>query len=470
MLVIQEEIDKASTYPAYKPSNIDWIGEIPEHWNLFPLAYFADSEKYSFVDGPFGSDLKNEEYVSEGIPLIQLNNIGIGIHKLNNLVFITQEKSQQLHKHRIFTGDIAIAKMAEPVARATRVSNQFHMYVIVADCIRLKNDSNKIETDFLIYALNSDYLKTQAEFEATGTTRIRIGLNTAKKLRICYPPLPEQQAIVAYLDQKTALIDELIGKKQRKIDLLKEQRTALINHAVTKGLNPDVSFKDSGIEWIGEIPEHWGRKRIKQISKIISKGTTPSTVSRELLEDGEIRYLKAENISDNKVVPFPSFFIDNETDNILSRSKLFENDLLFVIAGATLGKVAILPKEFTPANTNQAVSFIRLKEGYNVNFAWYWLSSSILQEQIWIDAVQSAQPNLSMENLGNFHIPFPPLSEQQVIVAYLDEQTALVNNAIALETQKIDKLKEYRQSLISAAVTGKICVLPFTEKEETKAV
>lgn len=452
---MNHSLDKIQSYDTYKPSNIEWIGEIPSHWNLYPLLHFADSEKYSFVDGPFGSDLKNEEYVDDGIPLIQLNNIGIGKHKLDTLKFITDEKSKQLFKHRIYSGDVVIAKMAEPVARATRVSNQYKMYVIVADCIRFKNDVNKIDSDYLIYSLNSDYLKTQAEFESTGTTRIRIGLNTAKKLRICYPPLQEQQAIVTYLDEKTTLIDELISKKQSKIELLKEQRKALINHAVTKGLNAEVALKDSKIEWIGDIPEHWKFVKVGHYT-IIIRGASPRPAGDPSLFDGDfIHWITVKEVT-NGLGKFVTSTDTYLTEEGMKQSRIIEPETLVISnSGATLGVPKIL--KIRGCINDGSVAFPKISEKLFRDFLYYFFTSQteLLREQ------QSGygQPNLNTDLIANIRFPLPPLSEQQAIVAYLDEQTALIDKNIELESQKITTLKEYRQSLISAVVTGKICVI-----------
>jgi type I restriction enzyme S subunit len=273
------------------------------------------------------------------------------------------------------------------------------------------------------------------------------------------PPLQEQQQIVKFLDEKTSIIDKLISTKERKIELLKEQRTSLINEVITNGLNPNVKMKDSGVEWIGEIPESWDKKKIKTISSIISKGTTPSTIGKEISDEGEFRYIKSENIVENSLSEYPQFFIDKETNELLKRSILFEGDILFVIAGASIGKTTILTKNFSNSNTNQAVSFIRLKENEKNRFVWYWLISPKIQEQMWIVAVQSAQPNLSMENLGNFYIPYPTIQEQQEIVEYLDKHTKEIDDLVQMEQKKIDLLKEYRQSLISEVITGKIKVV-----------
>jgi type I restriction enzyme S subunit len=226
-------------------------------------------------------------------------------------------------------------------------------------------------------------------------------------------------------------------------------------------------MKDSGIEWLGEIPEHWEVKKLKYIAINISKGTTPSTIGKELVLSGSIRYIKAENIVNNSISSEPEYFIDEETNEILSRSQLKENDILFVIAGATLGKVAILRKEFLPANTNQAVSFIRFHWTENHRFVWYWLQSSRIIELTWLDAVQSAQPNLSMESLGNFHVPYPPLSERNEIVRRIDETLSSTNRMIQRIEQEIVLLQEYRTALISEVVTGKVDVREWARYEQS---
>lgn len=218
---------------AMKDSGVEWIGKVPKHWDVLPLKELASKSTGSFVDGPFGSDLKSNEYTDEGVPLIQLNNIGIGFHSTKNIKFISEDKSLLLSKHRAFPGEIAIAKMAEPVARATVISNAFPMYVIVADCIKFKPNSRILDNNFIAYALNTTGVKSQAEILSNGTTRIRINLGTTKILKVVTPPLPEQKAIANYLDIKTSHIDRIITTINTQIDKLKELRKTLINDVAT---------------------------------------------------------------------------------------------------------------------------------------------------------------------------------------------------------------------------------------------
>jgi len=213
-----------------KNSNIDWIGKIPEHWEIKKLNYVSSDENHSFSDGPFGSDLKNEEYVDEGIPIIQLNNIKAGFHDFTNEHYITEEKYNQLKKHSVKPGDIVIAKMA-PVARATIVSDKYEKYVIVADCIKLNCNSNFLNK-YVTYSLNS-YMYHDAVQKAKGITRLRINLSELKKIKVLMPPIDEQHEIVEYLDKKCDLIDSLIKEKEQLIDNLENYKRSLIFEYVT---------------------------------------------------------------------------------------------------------------------------------------------------------------------------------------------------------------------------------------------
>lgn len=232
------------------------------------------------------------------------------------------------------------------------------------------------------------------------------------------------------------------------------------------------SYMDSGIEWLDALPSSWSTKRIKDISSVISKGTTPSTEG-EAYTDFGVRYIKAENINENGTVSeVPAFYISDKTNKLLARSILKSNDLLMVIAGATTGKVAVLKHEQLPANTNQAVCFIRLhnSEKISLRFKYYFLNSSFLQSQVWLYAVTSAQPNLPMAVLSRFHLCYPPLKEQTAIAQYLDSKTQAIDKKINLLEKKIGYYKELRKSIINEIVSGKRIIVngKLVEPVETK--
>ena len=275
---------------------------------------------------------------------------------------------------------------------------------------------------------------------------------------IPFPPLSEQQSIADYLDETCSKIDEIIAEAKASIDEYKELKQSVIFEAVTKGLDKNVEMKDSGVEWIGNIPSSWQLRKLKTFTVMISKGTTPKDMSNVKTTLYCVRYLKSENIKNNHLDIVPEFYITEATHNELSRSKLNGNDILFVIAGASIGKVAIMDENLLPANTNQANAFIRIKDEFmdSIEYLWMLLQSVIVKEVINRYSVQSAQPNISMENLGNIKLPYPlSKRERNNIMNYLREKIDAIDSLIAEKESLINDLEAYKKSLIYEVVTGK---------------
>lgn len=414
-------------YDTYKPSGIDWIGDIPEHWEVKKLKYLASLKS--------GESITSDSIKDTGdYPVFG----GNGLRGYTSAY--THEGSYILiGRQGALCGNINYAK------------GQFwaseHAVIVT-----LSGGVNFIWLGELLRAMDLNQYSVAAAQPGLAVDRIQT-------LTVPVPSFKEQQKIAHYLDEKTAQLDTLIDRKRRLITLLREEKTALINEAVTKGINPDVPMKDSGIEWLGEVPAHWEVKKLKFIAETISKGTTPSTEGREILPEGEVRFIKAENIQEGRLHNEPAFFIDEATNEVIKRSKLRARDILIVIAGATIGKIAIMESTFLPANTNQAVCFIRPKQEEIERFIWYWLQSSFIYENIWLEAVQSAQPNLSMERIGNFVIPSPNAIEQAEVVVHLDRETTKIDHTVTRIEREIELMQEYRTALISEVVTGKVKVV-----------
>ena len=441
-------------YSKYKSSEVEWVSNIPDTWKIINLGnLFSISGRVGWKNLRSDEYIDDPEYIFLSTP--NLKNKEIDFLNVN---YISKFRFDESPEIKLEIDDIILVKSGSTLGIVNIVRYLPKPTTINGSSVLLRKKQPDINPYYYYYFFSSYYFQNLMKITQSGVGVPSVNQSDISKFKIIKPPYTEQIQIVQYLDEKTDLLDKLISKKERKIELLKSHRTSLINEVITKGLNPNVKMKDSGIEWIGHIPEHWERKRIKTISSVISKGTTPSTIGKDITDEGEVRFLKSENIVDNSLSVYPQFFIDKETNEILKRSILLEGDILFVIAGASIGKTTILTKEFSPSNTNQAVSFIRLKPNENNKFVWYWLISSNIQEQMWVVSVQSAQPNLSMENLGNFHIPYPPISEQQQIVEYLNTRTYEIDELVLMEQKKIELLKEYRQSLISEVITGKIDV------------
>ena len=426
-------------YDSYKDSGVKWLGQIPSHWTLLPgLAVMKENKGKN----------SNLEYNT----VLSLSYGKIIIKKdINEGLVPAEYNTYQIVKPGYIVIRCTDLQNDKTSLRTGLVKNEG---IITSAYLGLVIDAQN-NPSYIHYFLHAWDITKELYRHGSGLRQSLSWLDL-KRLPILIPSRAEQDAIVTYLDTAIAKIDSAIAQQQKMIDLLSERKQIIINNAVTRGLDPNVKMKDSGVEWIGDIPETWEFERLKHLTQIISKGTTPSTIGKEIYSNGVIRFLKAENIVNNQVSETPEFYIDEDTHKILKRSNLQANDLLFVIAGATIGKVAILPNSFVPANTNQAICFIRLKDNEMVRFIWYILQSDITRNYIWVNAVQSAQPNISMEDLGNMQIPVPQISEQNEIVNYIDSCIVPIENTIEICNKQIALLQERKQIIINDVVTGKV--------------
>ena len=420
-----------------------WLGAIPTHWYLFDGKRLFSSRRESAREDDEQLAASQKYGVVPQNLMMELNDAKVMLALKGTSSFRHVGENDFVISLRSFEGGIEHSTYVGCVSPAYTV---------------LRAEKNITPTYFKYLLKSGPYI---AALQAS-TDSLRDGKSISYEqfgaIPLPYPAPDEQRSIATFLDHETAKIDALIEKQQRLIELLKEKRQAVISHAVTKGLNPNASMKDSGVEWLGKVPSHWAVKRIKQMSSLISKGTTPNTVGEDLADEG-VRFLKAENIGKSIAVQQqPEFFISDEVNRKIARSQLQENDVLVIIAGATTGMASILDKAFLPANTNQAVSFIRPVKVASSKLIVRWLSTEFCQRIIWMGAVQAAQPNLSMEDLGNIPIVVPPDDELGEIVEKIDAQSARLDALISKATLAIEMMQERRTALISAAVTGKIDV------------
>ena len=435
--------------------------ELPAEWMEKRLSYISAYDRNSFVDGPFGSDLKSSDYKESGVPLIQLNNIRDGKHVLQNYKFITEKKRVELSRHVALPNDIVIAKMAEPVARSAIVSDKYPEYVIVADCVKLSPDLSLINLSFLNWAINSDLVKMNAELVSSGTTRIRVSLGELKKLKIPYPSLIEQKLIANFLDHETAQIDTLIDKQQTLIQLLKEKRQAVISHAVTKGLNPDAPMKDSGVEWLGEVPEHWSITRIKYVAEL-----TPSKSGILSRLEERCNFIPMEKLKLDTLVldetrqikdVYQGYTYFEDGDVLIAKvTPCFENQNMAIAANLVNG-IGFGSSEIYVLRTEA--------EGLN-QLLLYRLQESVFM-QLGAGAMTGAGGlrRVPSDFLNNFQFGLPPISEQQEIVEHIEKMKSKFNDLIDNAQQAIQLMQERRTALISAAVTGKIDVRGWRASE-----
>ena len=442
-------------YEAYKDSGVEWVGEIPEGWAVLRLKSLLSSVPHALADGPFGSDMKSEEYQDSGVPITQLNNIKEGIHKDDAFKYVTEEKAATLSSHFIYPGELLMAKMM-PAGRTCIASAAFPKYLLSSDSIRIV-PVDEIDRRFLCYAANA-YANIEAELLSTGTTRVRINLGIVRNMQFAIPPLNNQRAIADYLDTKTAEIDALVADCEREVGLLREYRKAVISEAVTKGLDPDAPMKDSGVEWIGEIPAHWDAGKLLRHARLES-GHTPSKLHPEwwVEEECTIPWVTTQDVH-----RFRDGRITSIDDSELHVSQI----------GLDNSSARLLPAGTVALSRTASVGFsivLSVPMASSQDFA-DWVPDEQLDSFYLLYSLRSMEKVFKQLQMGSTHktiympdimkltVAYPPIEEQRKIAAFLDTKTDEIDSLIEAKEQMADKLREYRKSLISEAVTGKFKV------------
>ena len=420
-------------YNSYKDSGIEWIGEIPSHWDN-PRLKFLISETY-------GGEVIDKSFWGEGVEILYTTSKLI--HKSNYDKFN--------YDRRTTTRDLLLSRNGDGVVH---IPPDGCIYTNVVQLVRIKNGYDR---RFLYYILTQQIQPLNSYSD--GDFIVSLNKEQWFNLFTPHPSLKEQEQIVSFLDDKTTKIDELIQNKLRKIDLLKEYRTSLINTVVTKGLNPNVPMKDSGIEWIGEIPSHWEKSRLDFLFRLYGRVGWKSLKSDEYVEDGYV-FLSTPNIKD-KVIDYVNVnYITKERYDESPEIMLENGDVLLVKDGSTLGIVNIVVDLPRPSTVNSSIGVLKkISDKISPMFMYYHLTSDYHQNIINRIKGGMGVPHLFQSDIKKFDVILPLLSEQEHIVSYLDEKTSQIDKTIDIEKKKIELLKEYRQSLISSVVTGKIKVI-----------
>jgi type I restriction enzyme, S subunit len=418
-------------YDSYKDSGVVWIGEIPSHWKQIPLRYLFQFKKGANAQKLTKTHIeenKGEYPVYSG----QTENEGI-------LGFVN-EYEFDYEFPLIFTTTVGAKFMSTKLLEGKLSLSQ--------NCLVMIKKSACIPS-FFQFLLSYDFHFRKAVIPKIIQPSLR--MEDLDRITLPYPPLSEQQQIVSFLDTKSSLIDSLIEKTQRKIKLLKEKRTSLINEVVTKGLNPNVEMKDSGVEWIGTMPNNWVKKKVSWISKVAS-GTTPKSDNKEYYENGTVKWLNTGDLNDGFLSTTKKLITQKAVDDC--KLKQYSSySVVVAMYGATIGKTSVITE---PMTVNQACCVINdIKE---VSSTWVYYVFLASKSNLIFQGEGGGQPNINQETIRSHFVTIPPLSEQNRILTFLNEQTELIDKSVSIEEERIKLLKEYRQSLISSVVTGKIKV------------
>lgn len=335
----------------------------------------------------------------------------------------------------------------------------------------LRAHQDQLEPNFLFYLTISDLFRKLGESEMYGAGgQKRVPETFLKNFRAALPPLDEQKTIASFLDFKTGQIDALIAKKRSLLDKLAEKRTAVISHAVTKGLDPSVPMKDSKVAWLGEIPAHWQAKRTKFSVSYIGSGKTPKGGAEVYVQEG-VMILRSQNIHDNGLRLDDVAYITDEADAAQSASRVLAGDVLLNITGASIGRASIVPAPFSRANVNQHVCILRpVKSLVTSQYLHLLLCSCQAKDQISSLENGTSREGLNFSQVGGLLFAFPPVHEQAEIVASVESKVKAIDYQCDRVLSLVDRLVEYRSAVVTNAVTGKIDVRGFLIQQVAEGV
>lgn len=439
------------TYDEYENIYNPFYKQKPLNWNIYKLKYLISSlesgkRKY-FENASYALSLGGEHINWEGT----IN--------LSNKRYITKDFYYSMNKGKIHENDILLVKDGATIGKTAFIDN-LSQKMAVNEHVFILRPNNKLLAKLLYYLISSHIGFTQIKLTETGSAQSGISQDILDKVEFIIPPsLKLQDQMINFLDGKITNIDKTISKNEELIKLLEEKRVALINQVVTKGLNPDVRMKDSGIEWIGEIPEHWDIASLSHYSNVTKLAGFEFTEHIEYVPNGEIIALRALNIRNNKLNLNNIVKITKEVSDKLPRSKLRKDDLIFTYVGAKTGAVALIDKDNTYHLAPNIAKITNIsKDKLNTKFLLYNIASHHEQEEIWFKISKSGQEAISMEKIRTLSLLIPPIDEQKLIIDYLDEKTSKINKTIEKIKYNINLLNEYKTSLIHHVVTGKIDV------------
>ena len=440
---------KYKAYPEYKDSGVEWLGELPAHWKTLAIKHVARLN-------PSKSCISIEKMkgMCSFIPMEKLKFNSLCLDEIKGV-------SDVYNGYTYFENeDILIAKVTpcfenKNMVVAHELNNGIgfgssEIYVLRCNDI--------INNYFLFYRLQEDNFISIAEGTMTGAGGLkRVPSEILNNFKFGLPSKKEQSIIVNFLKHETAKIDNLIEKQQQLIELLKEKRQAVISHAVTKGLNPYVPMKDSGVEWLGEVPEHWKIKRCKNLFDFVTSGSRGWAGFYS--DEGDL-FFRIANLTRDSINPkLDSIqYVTPPKGSEGERSKIKENDLLISIT-ADLGSVCAAGKSISGGYVSQHVSLCR--PGRLVaSSRWlaYFVLSDTAKEQLQGAGYGGTKVQLSLEDIRDLFVAYPPKSEQIKIASYLDERLSELDGLDHRAHNLIELLRERRTALISAAVTGKIDV------------
>ena len=434
-------------YLEYRDSGIEWLGEIPSHWNLKRLKNaVARLESGGTPESGNVTYWTDEEH---GIPWVAISDMTRDFH-LNVTAKRITEEGRMSKRLRILPAGTLLYSMYASLGRVALLETEAVINQAILGVVPRRSEALR---GYLRWWF--EFMQVHVQMLSSSNTQDNLSAERVRNMPVVLPiAIEEQRTIAAFLDRETAKIDGLVARKERLIELLQEKHAVLITRAVTRGLNANVPMKDSDVEWLGAIPAHWEVKSLKHLTPGVTVGIVV-TPSKYYVEEG-VPCLRSLNVSRGAIDMENLVFISENSNQLHRKSKIFAGDVVVVRTGQA-GTPAVVPKELDGANCIDLL-IVRRSEQVLSQFVYYYLNSSTAISQAAELSVGAIQAHYNTSTLARLVVPKAPTDEQSRIVTHLDQATGEIDALIAKVRQAIHHLKEFRTALISAAVTGKIDV------------
>lgn len=424
-----------------KDSGIEWIGEIPEEWNVVKIKNMATDEKSLLMDGDW---IESNVIRDEGIRYLTTGNIGSGIYKEQGNGFISEETFKQLKCLEVFSGDLVISRLNEPIGRACIIPDTYYHYVVAVDNVVLRPDK-EYDKKYLMYCMNIEGYNHMVKLASRGTTMPRISRSILGSFELPVPSTIEQRQIANYLDNKVSQIDTIIQKQTQLIEQYKTYKQCLITETVTKGLNPNVEMKDSGIEWIGMIPKHWKVVRIKTLFREVNERNEDE--SALLLSLFTAIGVRPRNEMEDK---------GNKAVTVIGYKKVQVGDLIVNKLLAWMGAIAYSDYEGVTSPDYDVYRALMdanvVQEYYNMYFRYTNFKDDCYR---YGRGIMMMRWRTYPEQFKNIFVVNPPREEQEAITLFLKNKCVAIDKLIEAKQSLIQQLESYKKSLIYECVTGK---------------
>ncbi len=450
---------KRKPYPKYKPSGVEWLGDVPENWAAQGVK-FCYSIQLGKMLQPEPASPTDEETL-----YLKSQHVQWGYVRVADLPTMWTNKKER-RQYAVKDGDLLVCEGGD-VGRAAVVRDAPDG-TIIQNALHRVRPQGENENGFLLYVLA--HAESQGWFEiiCNKSTIAHFTVDKFGALGVALPTPAEQRAIAAFLDRETGRIETLISKKRELVERLKEKRTALISSTVTRGLPAEAAakaglpvnppLKPSGHPWLDDIPKHWEVKRLKEVSVLFGRIGFRGYSTDDLVYEGEGAIsMSPSNMAEGVMNLDKCTWLSWEKYHESPEIQVQPEDVIMVKTGSTLGKTAFVHSVPVPMTVNpQLMIFKEVK--CSKRFLFYYVFSKVVQDVIPLHNTGSTIPTMTQEGIGKLPFPHPPLPEQAAIASYLDAETAKLDTLVAKIEEAVERLQEYRTALITAAVTGKIDV------------